>query len=113
MDIRASEENFRKQQYAEELKAQLNEERQRKNMRKYEDREKDIEQLNEFYGYNPFGRGGGGAPIRNQYGDVITTRKPQFRGEYERLHKYRPIQESVATRVKTRGGTSSMWFKCN
>jgi hypothetical protein len=39
-------------------------------------RVKDMEELNEFYSYNPFGRGGGGAPLRDQNANVITSRKP-------------------------------------
>ncbi len=45
--------------------------------------------LDEFYAYNPFGRGGGGAPLRDQFGTMITTRKPQMRNEYAKNWGYR------------------------
>jgi len=45
-------------------------------MEKQDGRVKDMEYLDDFYEYNPFGRGGGGAPLRDQFGSVITTRKP-------------------------------------
>jgi hypothetical protein len=58
-----------------------------------------MEYLDDFYNYNPFGRGGGGAPLRDQFGNVIVSRKPQHRNEYTRLHHNRKADVSVATRV--------------
>lgn len=55
-------------------------------MNKQEKRVKEFEELDEFFSYNPFGRGGGGAPLRDQNGTVIPSRKPQMRGEMARLH---------------------------
>ena len=69
---------------------------------KQERRDKDIDDLDDYYSYNPFGRGGGGAPLRDQCGNVITTRKPQHRNEYTRLHLNRRSDMSVATRSKSR-----------
>ena len=71
-------------------------------MNKQDQRVKDVEYLQDSYEYNPFGRGGGGAPLRNQLGDVITTRKPQHRNEFTRLHLNRKTGQSVASRVKSR-----------
>ena len=48
--------------------------------------EDDIHFLKESYNYNPFGRGGGGAPLRDQFGNMITSYKPFMRGDHERTH---------------------------
>lgn len=48
----------------------------RKKMNELDDKVYDFHFLDEFYGYNPFGRGGGGAPLRDQFGTMITSRKP-------------------------------------
>jgi hypothetical protein len=37
----------------------------RKRMNKIDDKVTDYNFLDEFYAYNPFGRGGGGAPLRD------------------------------------------------
>ena len=63
-----------------------------------------MENLDDFYNYNPFGRGGGGAPLRDQFGNVITTRKPQHRNEFQRMHHLRKTDASVATRAATKHG---------
>eukprot|EP00347_Sterkiella_histriomuscorum_P019779 403340323 len=101
-DLRVQEQQNRKQSYAEELKAQMAEQQNAKIMNKQDQKVKDIEYLQDSYEYNPFGRGGGGAPLRNQFGTVITTRKPQHRNEFTRLHLNRKVEQSVASRVKSR-----------
>lgn len=42
--------------------------------------------MHESYNYQPFGKGGGGAPLRDQFGNMITSRKPNYRGDHERMH---------------------------
>ncbi len=42
--------------------------------------------LEEQFSYNPYGKGGGGAPLRDQFGNSITTRKPNLRGDMLRTH---------------------------
>lgn len=41
-----------------------------------------MDYLNDFYSYNPFGKSGGGAPLKDQHGNVIAVRMPQFKNEY-------------------------------
>ena len=54
-----------KQRYAEELKSQMAEQANKRIVDKQDSRVKDIEYLQDSYEYNPFGRGGGGAPLRD------------------------------------------------
>jgi hypothetical protein len=70
---------------------------------------KDVEALDDFYHYNPFGKGGGGAPLRDQHGNVITTRKPQYRASMDRQHHKRPKEISVAARLKRNGRGGTAW----
>jgi hypothetical protein len=61
-----------------------------------DNRVQDFHYLDEFSAYNPFGRGGGGAPLRDQFGNMITTRKPQNRNEYSKNFAYnRGLKYSV------------------
>ncbi|CDW85289.1 UNKNOWN [Stylonychia lemnae] len=101
-DIRNQEQNDRKTSYANELKQQLAEQQNRKIMEKQQDKVEDMQYLEDNMSYNPFGRGGGGAPLRNQFGSVITTFKPQFKNNYTRLHLNRNTDVSVHTRAKSR-----------
>lgn len=76
----------KKKSYGDELRA----------MMKQKDRDKRDDKVNRFYddldaledqfSYNPFGKGGGGAPLRDQFGNMITTRKPNMRGDMARTH---------------------------
>ena len=43
----------------------MQEDEARKKFNKIDDKVTDWNFLDEFYGYNPFGRGGGGAPYRD------------------------------------------------
>ena len=67
---------------------------------------RDAEDLDEFYRYAPFGRGGAGAPLRDQHGNIISTRKPNFRQDWQRQHDFRPKEMSVAAKSKRRGMTA-------
>lgn len=60
----------------------------KKRFTKIDEKVADHNFLDEFYSYNPFGRGGGGAPLRDQFGTMITTRKPQKRNEYSKNWAY-------------------------
>jgi centrosome and spindle pole-associated protein 1 len=60
----------------------------RKKTDRLDDKVNDYHFLDEFYAYNPFGRGGGGAPLRDQFGNMVTSRKPQFRNEYAKNTQY-------------------------
>lgn len=53
---------------------------------KNQDRHADQKYLNDQYEFNPYGRGGGGAPLRDQFGNSITTLKPNMRGDMTRTH---------------------------
>ena len=61
----------------------------KKRFSKIDDKVMDHNFLDEFYAYNPYGRGGGGAPLRDQFGTMITTRKPQMRNEYAKNWGYK------------------------
>lgn len=67
----------------------------KKNFQKLDDKVQDFHFLDEFYTYNPYGKGGGGAPLRDQFGNMITSRKPQFRDEYSKNLTNRKLQYSV------------------
>jgi len=75
-----------KSSYGEELKKQMEEDKRRRRRSKDHDKQDDIDYLKESYSYQPFGRGGAGAPLRDQFGNMITSRKPQMRGDHERQH---------------------------
>ena len=84
MEFNANE--AKKKSYGDELRA----------MMKQKDRDNRDDKVNKFYddldaledqfSYNPFGKGGGGAPLRDQFGNMITTRKPNMRGDMARTH---------------------------
>ena len=64
-DLRMQEQLTMKQRYTEELKSQMAEQANKRIVDKQDSRVKDIEYLQDSYEYNPFGRGGGGAPLRD------------------------------------------------
>jgi len=75
-----------KNSYGDELRRQMEEDKRRKNKSREKDKDEDIYFLKEAYNYQPFGRGGGGAPLRDQFGNMITSFKPFMRGDHERTH---------------------------
>ena len=101
---------MRKSQYQMDLKKQMLEDQARKNKAKNKKLEEDYQALDDFYGYNPFGRGGGGAPLRDQFGNSITTRKPNFRGDYTRQHFKDQMRKGsrLSSRSKKHGKKSKM-----
>lgn len=94
-----------KSSYGEELKQQMEADKRRRRKSKEKDRHEDIDFLQESFDYQPFGRGGGGAPLRDQFGNMITSRKPQMRGDHERQHFKRFINKS--SRGSSRGSRRS------
>ncbi|CAI2361752.1 unnamed protein product [Moneuplotes crassus] len=83
-----------KSSYGEELKRQMEADKQKRRKSKEKDRDEDIDFLQESFNYQPFGRGGAGAPLRDQFGNMITSRKPQMRGDHERQHFKRFLNKS-------------------
>lgn len=73
------------------------------------DKDEDIHFLQESFNYQPFGRGGGGAPLRDQFGNMITSRKPFMRGDHERMHfkKFMKRSGSRSSHGESRGGQRS------
>eukprot|EP00347_Sterkiella_histriomuscorum_P017950 403347363 len=79
---------LRKTKYGDELREQMRENESKKRFQQIDAKVTDHNFLDEFYTYNPFGRGGGGAPLRDQFGTMITSRKPQKRNEYSKNWAY-------------------------
>lgn len=75
-----------KSSYGEELKKQMQADKRKRRKSREQDQDDDIHFLRESYNYQPFGKGGGGAPLRDQFGNMITSRKPQMRGDHDRQH---------------------------
>ena len=75
-----------KSSYGDELKKQMEEDQKRKRKSKERDQDEDHHFLEEAFNYQPFGRGGAGAPLRDQFGNMITSFKPNFRGDHQRTH---------------------------
>lgn len=46
----------------------MEESKNKKTVERQNNHVKDLEYMDDFYAYNPFGRGGGGAPLRDQTG---------------------------------------------
>ena len=68
--MRVAAEDAKKQQYARELQAQIAEKAARDKARKREQDEYDMKREREAMNHNPFGKMGGGAPLRNAQGEV-------------------------------------------
>ena len=68
--VRMEAEEAKKQQYARELQAQIAEKAARDRARKREQEEYDMKREREAMSHNPFGKMGGGAPLRNAQGEV-------------------------------------------
>jgi len=79
---------LRKSRYGNDLREQMRQDEAKRKFQRLDDKVQDHHFLDEFYQYNPFGRGGGGAPLRDQFGNMITSRKPQFRNEYSKNWAY-------------------------
>ncbi|XP_076463373.1 uncharacterized protein LOC143295526 isoform X3 [Babylonia areolata] len=60
------------QAYQEELNRQIEEKRRKKILEKEEKERYDRKLEQEALNYNPYGRGGGGAPMRDAYGNIVT-----------------------------------------
>jgi hypothetical protein len=75
-----------KSSYGDELRKQMEANKRQRKKSKDIDKDEDINFLHDSYNYQPFGRGGGGAPLRDQFGNMITSRKPNHRGDHERMH---------------------------
>lgn len=95
-----------KNSYGEELKKQMIEDQRRRRKSKEKDQDDDVHFLHEAYNYQPFGRGGAGAPLRDQFGNMITSRKPFMRGDHERTHfdKFLKRSGSRSSRGSSRHG---------
>lgn len=70
----------KKLSYQEELSQQVEEARRRKQLEKEEQLRYDRKLEEESQNYNPWGRGGGGAPLRDQDGRVIASRNQLLNG---------------------------------
>lgn len=75
-----------KSSYGDELRQQMADDKKKRRKSREQDQDDNIHFLHEFYNYQPFGKGGGGAPLRDQFGNMITSRKPNMRGDHERMH---------------------------
>jgi len=66
----------RKRQYLEELKQQLELKEQRAKEERLRKIKQEREELQNYQAYNPFGKAGAGAPLRDRYGNIRVSRKP-------------------------------------
>jgi len=48
------------------------------------EKQKDQDYFNDENFINAFGKGGSGAPLRDQFGNTITTRKPHMNEDFQR-----------------------------
>ena len=74
---RKEKQNELRQSYARQIEAQ----KQRKKMQKMLDRADDLIHLQMEKNYSPWGRGGGGAPLRDATGDVIADLNDVYSGD--------------------------------
>ena len=65
----------RRNSYAATLQAQIEEKKQRKEREKQKKLAQDLKDEEDLRNYNPYGRGGGGAPVRDADGKVVTNIK--------------------------------------
>ncbi|CAI2361520.1 unnamed protein product [Moneuplotes crassus] len=100
-----------KSSYGEELKKQMEADKRKKRKSKERDLDEDVDFLQESFNYQPFGKGGAGAPLRDQFGNMITSRKPQMRGDHERQHFKRFLNKS--SRGSSRASRRSMHGRKN
>ena len=70
-----AEESERKKILLDNIQAQINLRRQTKLNELQKTKEEDAKYLKEMFEKYPFGRGGGGAPIRNKRGEIVTSRR--------------------------------------
>jgi hypothetical protein len=68
------EKKKKNQAFLNDWKKEMEEKEQKKKREREEEKRKEREEMEKYS--NPFGRGGAGAPNRDEYGRVITNRKP-------------------------------------
>ena len=70
MDPELAEKRKKQAHNARELQVQMQQNRERREREKQNERRREEKEEADLLNYNPFGRGGAGAPLRNEYGDV-------------------------------------------
>ena len=70
-----AEEKIRKKILLDNIQAQINLRRETKLKELQKTKEEDAQYLKDMFEKYPFGRGGGGAPIRNKKGEILTPRR--------------------------------------
>ena len=70
----------------EELEAQMREKQEREDRERFQQDVEDKDYLNYQAAHNAFGKSGGGAPLRDQYGNAVTERNPHRSGAMLRTH---------------------------
>ncbi|XP_078318361.1 uncharacterized protein LOC111120690 isoform X12 [Crassostrea virginica] len=89
-DFRSRSQND-KRSYQEELDRQIEEKRYRKQREKEEQMRYEKKLDDEIKNYNPFGRGGGGAPLRDNQGNIVA--------DLRAIHSTNQDPETARTRV--------------
>ena len=59
-----------------QIQNEIREKEEKKRREKEEKLKKEREELKQQMEYNPFGKGGAGAPFRDNQGNIIVNRKP-------------------------------------
>ena len=77
---RKNEKSLPNYAYGEELKAQMHFQKQRKLWERYSQIAAERYILHQ--GHDPYGKSGSGAPLRDQYGYIITSRQPFLRRDH-------------------------------
>ena len=72
----------RKEEYARQLRAQMAESEKKKDSEKEKWRLQDEKIMKEMENYDPWGKGGGGAPLKDKSGNVVSNLR-QIRGQNE------------------------------
>ena len=70
MDPELAEKRKKQAHNARELQVQMQQNRELREREKQNERRREEKEEADLLNYNPFGRGGAGAPLRNEYGDV-------------------------------------------
>ena len=74
----------KKQEYQRALEDQIREKAERKAREKREKEERELKEEREAANYNPWGKGGGGAPVKDDRGNVVTNLKDMRHDANER-----------------------------
>ncbi|KAA6318694.1 MAG: hypothetical protein EZS28_054908 [Streblomastix strix] len=74
------------QQYRDDLKVQAQQKQQEKQKKKKEEEEYNRMMVIQMNEYNPWGKGGGGAPLRDEEGRVMAVLKGGKAGALEQTH---------------------------